>query len=443
MNRNNNNGLLNEHQELKGVFFRPDFPSKKLAGVLTYNPNGKIELEVIGSSLSETEQFRHGRSYEIIHGIIKTAEGVKKISLLHCYGGGGAQYDNTQRVQFIWEKYSCQFVLIGKHIDSMDAKVFKKIKFTFPYFTEWYQPSEIQKISSDNTDEIRFVGWNSGTPMNPCPIKDYLTLNFNSTFRIYGSSPYKKTLSKQAYIEIETKQSMGFLDLFAEALWFKDFFSFATMHPTVFSSICLLGDEDYEEERNGIRIPNEIEFLYIAGEKFHLDYALQKTDFLLDWKEIQNDFPGIINKWYVQKEDSEPIIQQLIQSVIPRGYFRPSDFLTIIQAIEGYFNRFINDGKSLAYIIDSLYCSFSAISIVANNRAETQKVVDSRNHYSHILPIGKKKDALKDWDLYELTDKLRPLLLCCILSFIGFEKGSINTVVQRYYEWHRSPYIKT
>lgn len=441
MNRNNNNGLLNEHQELKGVFYRPDFPNIKVAGVLTYNPNGKIELEIIGSSLSDTEQFYHARRYEIIHGIIKTEDGVKKISLLNCYDGG-AQYNIIQGEQFIWEKYTCQFILIGKHIESLNSPVFKKIKFTFPYFTEWYQPSEIQKIPSDNTDEIRFIGWDSGTPMNPCPIKDYLTLNFNTQFRNCGSSRYKKTLLKQTYIEIESEQSMGFLYLFAEALWFKDFFSFATMHPTVFSSICLLSDEDYEE-RNGIRIPNDIEFLYIAEEMFNLDFTLQKTDFLFVWKEIQNDFLGIINKWYVQKEDIEPILQPLIQSVIPSVYFRPSDFLTIIQAVEGYYNRFINDGESLTSIIDSLYCSFSTISIVANNRAETKKVVDSRHHYSHILPKGKKKDALKDWDLYELTDRLRPLLLCCILSLIGFEKGNINTVVQRYYEWPRSSYIKT
>ena len=214
------------------------------------------------------------------------------------------------------------------------------------------------------------------------------------------------------------------------------------MQPAVFSSISLLSDEDYEE-CNGMRIPNEIEFLYIAEEMFNLDFTLQKTDFLFDWKEIQNDFLGIINKWYVQKEDIELIIQPMILSVIPRGYFRPSDFLTIIQAVEGYYNRFINDGESLTSIIDNLYCSFSTISIVANNRAETKKVVDSRSHYSHILPIGKKKDALKDWDLYELTDKLRPLLLCCILSLIGFEKSCINTVVQRYYERPRSQFIKT
>lgn len=40
---------LNEKLECKGYWWLPSKPENKIAGILTYTPNEKIKLELIGS----------------------------------------------------------------------------------------------------------------------------------------------------------------------------------------------------------------------------------------------------------------------------------------------------------------------------------------------------------------------------------------------------------
>lgn len=44
---------------------------------------------------------------------------------------------------------------------------------------------------------------------------------------------------------------------------------------------------------------------------------------------------------------------------------------------------------------------------------------------------SKKPNTLDGWDLYNLTFKLRKLLICCILNFIGFEYDEINRLLNQ------------
>ena len=56
---------------------------------------------------------------------------------------------------------------------------------------------------------------------------------------------------------------------------------------------------------------------------------------------------------------------------------------------------------------------------------------DSRHYYSHLLPPGKKPNVVDGHELYDLNHKLRKLLLCCILNFIGFNNNEINMIFSK------------
>ncbi len=148
-------------------------------------------------------------------------------------------------------------------------------------------------------------------------------------------------------------------------------------------------------------------------------------------------------KWYEKKEDSEPIIQQLISSVTPRRFIKSSDFLTVIQAIEGYYNRFVKDDVGLRKMLSCLYESYSDVSIIINNKPEVNQVVDSRHYYSHNLPDGKKDSVCKGFELSGLAEKLKPLLIGCALTLIGFGNNEIEESLQNYYNRNGNVYIKT
>ncbi len=63
--------------------------------------------------------------------------------------------------------------------------------------------------------------------------------------------------------------------------------------------------------------------------------------------------------------------------------------------------------------------------------ADLKAATGSRHYYSHILKIEKKqeKSALDGIELYNLTKKLRVLLICCVLNFLGLPNVRINEIL--------------
>ena len=44
-----------------------------------------------------------------------------------------------------------------------------------------------------------------------------------------------------------------------------------------------------------------------------------------------------------------------------------------------------------------------------------------KHYYSHFMNKSQKPNTLDGIELYKLTGKLRILLICCVLSFIGMD----------------------
>lgn len=145
------------------------------------------------------------------------------------------------------------------------------------------------------------------------------------------------------------------------------------------------------------------------------------------YETIKDSFPSIIRKWYEEK-NSFPIRTHLIDSVGHRGTFCSNDFLIVAQAIEGYYCRYKKDGLGITVILKNLRQDFSDIAILEMSDEDIDCIRDSRHYFSHLLPPGKKEHVVDGLQLYDLNHKLRKLLLCCLLSFIGFSNEEINKI---------------
>ena len=62
---------------------------------------------------------------------------------------------------------------------------------------------------------------------------------------------------------------------------------------------------------------------------------------------------------------------------------------------------------------------------------DIEAVVDSRHYYSHFLPHSSKPKKLEGFALVDQAKKLQMLLVCCVLSFIGFDNSLINAVLRK------------
>ena len=138
-----------------------------------------------------------------------------------------------------------------------------------------------------------------------------------------------------------------------------------------------------------------------------------------------------------------PIRNHLISSLEKKSSYNSVDFLIIIQAIEGFWWRFkdndyrINNSISkkknttLNTILNELLLEYCDIELLNNSGMDVEAIVDSRNYYSHFVEQSKKPKKLDGWLLIEQAKRLRILLICCVLSFIGFDHTKINNIFKK------------
>lgn len=114
---------------------------------------------------------------------------------------------------------------------------------------------------------------------------------------------------------------------------------------------------------------------------------------------------------------------------------------TVIQAIEGYHRRFVNNNSRiyLSKRLEELYENFNDIKLITNNKVDIRKATASRNYYSHFYSKDGETNICEGFELFELTMNLKLLLICCTLDLIGFEKQEMdkllsqnNKLIQRY-----------
>jgi len=82
--------------------------------------------------------------------------------------------------------------------------------------------------------------------------------------------------------------------------------------------------------------------------------------------------------------------------------------------------------------LKEIYNEFSDIQLIASEFSDLENITssaeDSRHYYSHLFKL--ETDSTKDGrELYELTKKLRIILICCVLKEMGFTNMMINDVL--------------
>jgi hypothetical protein len=424
-----------EQKEYRGQFYLPENPDKKISGVLYFYPNNTIRLELLGGCLSGKTcgPFCKHDKIGVIWGVIKEEHSVNNVTLLSCYGSGGKSWNMRQNNEVCTANYVCSHLLLGKHLTDIEDKIFNKIRVSFPLFNDWYKENHIEFDCLADWTAIHKTTFEPNTTPRKFKLNEKKTLIINGYSGHYHIDQHRKCLYEESYVELETSEKSSLIDLLMNAGWFRDLYSFAAMTAMPFSEIYL-----YDDTAN-IRYP----LFYVEETTFEKKDKFVPYRFLFDFDKIESKFGTIVKLWYDKKDSSEPIIQQLISSVTPRRFIKSSDFLSVVQAIEGYYNRFKGDNVSLRDILTRLYDAYKDISIIVNNKPDINQVVDSRHYYSHILPEGKKENVRKGFELFGLTEKLKPLLVGCILTLIGFTNGEIDELLQDYDTWKGSFLIKT
>lgn len=413
--RNIAKSIMGEIKEFKGLWWLPDTSDNQISGTLIVEDN-KITLETIGAFCSDDplRHFANGNAqYDVIWGISSEA---KMISVFNCY----ASMSLNASCPFPVAKYSALVIAVGKHIKSLDELGNYDVKAYIEELSYWFRPDCLRFKLNDKK-----YTWSAD--LNNA---HHITARIDEGCNLELQGEVRFSHNKAGIrVEIEQMSTLNFVfskpismrDAKHKVYIFEQFLSFATLSP-VQSNRLLLIDKDNESDstKNGtIEIFDKKEEKIGSPERF--------WEYLFVYETIKDTFPSIICKWYAEKE-MFLIRSHLIDSVGRRGAFCGADFLIVAQAVEGFYCRFREDGLGLNEILIKLRKEFSDISIVEISDYDIDCIRDSRNFYSHLLPTGKKPNVLDGHELYELNHKLRKLLLCCMMNFIGFNNREINDI---------------
>lgn len=413
-----------EKFEYKGYWYLPSDPDNAIAGILTYIPNESIELELIGAfekSTIEIITFSERKSTAIILGITSDAH---EITLINCHPGGGSY---NLSCSFSITKFSIQYCLVGIHIVNFNDKRFSWSNIRIPELTTWCYPAALKPVYgyseisvSVNTDEVK-------NPIASVDVNNLTTLNLKKNVFFNGSVYHLNPTFKQStFLQIQKQNKTSISDFLSDIDLFEKFMSLASLSTIKVANISLYDENNYQELDNKDKVFHPIELFYVQRDVEKV--KTKEFDFLISYSQIEDIFPEIIRKWYSDTSDITPIRTHLIQSVKSKTVFDSTDFLIVIQAIEGFCIRFRKE-QALTKELEDLLNEFKDIDKVKQLEIDIKSVVDSRHYYSHFMNKSKKPNTLDGLELYNLTKKLRILLICCLLNFIGIENKRINELL--------------
>lgn len=421
--------IKSEEKVFKGYWWRPMHPEKRVAGVLTYNGE-KIILELIGSITQDIKKQFDEHKEELIYGIDSNA---KEITLIDCYPSISRNFSS----EFPLERYTCRRLVYDKYVRGLDEKRHYAANIFFPELPYWAHPKAIKHDYS----AIGNISLSFSTDRNVL-----LNVDIDKNVRLelvggvsFNSGEFYLTpdLNQKTWFKLNFDDEVSISEIERYMRRLSSFLSLAFLSDVHCSRVYLTSPENVQEFKDGQKYYHPID-IYWPNENGDCD--LSKKECLFGLNEIASNASSILKNWICCSNEIWPIMNHLVDSLKRKPVFSSVDFLIVIQAIEGFWWRFRDssykkknnlgkrDKTELKTLIKELLNEYGRINAVNELSLDIDATTDSRHYYSHFLPTGAKQHVKDGIELYNLTSKLRILLLCIVLTEIGFTDEQVDKI---------------
>lgn len=326
-------------------------------------------------------------------------------------------------------------------MSDIKEKTFNRVDVKSPLLNEWLYPCSIkQTVTSDDKGIVNGASYSVSNAQNglrcEVTIDDNTKLNLRCGFSL-NESDYLMNVELSQYTNFEIEQlnyKTDFFELLNKVNLFNQFISLASLSSSKIIDITLYDNDNYQSLKSGKKHLRAVKLYYIDSKSTYSEIK-KNTNFLFTYYQIELIFPNIIRKWYDVKNNVAPIRTHLLNSIKDQIRFDSLDFLIVAQSLEGYHLRFEPKLKKKNVTLTDRYTAliyqFKDVVKINISDREIKASVDSRNYYSHFYYKRKSLIVLDGLDLYQLTKKLRTLLICCTLSLIGFDNNTINELLSK------------
>lgn len=390
-----------------GVWQVPDargMYTEQFSGTLTYYGDKPTTLELIHEP--------HSGSISIFHNYDKIlGEGYGNVKYT-LFGASMVQEEGFQKTTFV-----IQYVLIGKHVKSLNEMCFDTCMIKYPYLNHWALDNRINR-GTNNSQTFISLDFGHRPPFFTIEIEDGLSVMLWGQMTD-SSNRYSITATQVTNFNIDTHQNTSlntFLKIICEFSQFLSIALFAEQHPSevIFAN-------------KGV----SINYPLLFTKKTSTEPWIQS---LIKFDELKNKIGDVLRKWHLNYDRVSPISHYLIRALKESNPFDVPDFLTIAQALDGFFKRFVNnkDGKDTRQYkqqIDKLLKQFEGVEVIQKCNIDSEVLTQTRHKYSHLIPDedDKTNKAVEEGaPLYWLTQKCIVLLTCCILDVLGLTTDEIN-----------------
>ena len=413
-----------ENRIYKGKWWIPSNPDDQVSGYLTIQPNGVVKLELIGSFEQEEKGLDFEREDAVIYGhCLAPNNHAKEISLFDCY----AAPTWNMSLPFTITRYTCRYALIGIHTEAMNTTAFFKAQIHYDEMTYWCPPKNIKwgwsesvisftvKTTEDEASTLATVHLDDGFTLK---LKENCNVNHPTDFAVYAD--------QLTCLEV-LKEEMSADDAVMMARQMERFLSLATLLPVEHTEIWLYSKEKCQTGDNGKIYFHAIELVtYLYKDK---PEKIQDHHFLFKHGDVADVFPDMFKRVY-NSESISLIWTMLLDSLVKKRIFTSNDFLLVAQALDGFARRF-RTGKHIENEFTELRDEFQDIGRLNLTDEDLKEAAGSRNYYSHVLRVDLKEDkkAQDGLKLYDLMGRLRVLLICCVLDFLGLDHARINQLM--------------
>ena len=430
--------------QYRGFWWLSEKESQRVPGILTRFSDGRIILDLIGSFDSD-ENNPMGDWTSNLNGertILGIDENAKLISL---WGRRFAPKRNFAST-FAIVSYRVRVMMYGKHCNSLTEKYNYRILAKIPELSYWCLPNLLKESITYDVEE------------NPTSVSIQLNLNNDilnpraiselvdgTVLRLYDDgicqtdgTLLSPIIEQYTVLELWNGKGLSLSESIHIIKRFEKFLSFS-MTKQVYHNEIKIQDLSNPQTNLSGKIYYNSSFVYLSGDK-EQNKIVRPPHFLFNHDIIKDDFSEIIHHWISEDSETAPLTDHLVDSIIPNTNNISIYFLTVIQAIDGYWQRYREDNynkskkknTSINEILKVLSSELTSIPSMNKYSLDIDAAADSRNYYSHLLKKSSKEHILYGEDLLSLTGKLRTLLLFCILKATGFSDRAINKIIEQY-----------
>ena len=404
----------------RGRWFLPENTENKVLGTLTFSNENGIDLELDGS-FTEDHRGEFLRP-DIILG--DTYSG-KRVTLYLC---NQHKHQNTNSGDVI-STFSAIYLLEGDHFLTEDQLLFHRSISGYFNLGLWLRSQGFSYELAENTRSIQY----KKPPSIPFTL-DGVEGTFD--FDIGGSSPSDSVfeieeIKQRTVVCLEYETAQSFSKILKDVRHFQNFLTLAIYEPTYPNHIRLQHNERTQQVGSK-EFPLTIN-LYFSPPYFKP--VKDKHQYIFRYRDIQDDFPAIIRKWYALNEIIDYPLYLLFGSFYNATNPIENQFLDIARAVEILHRRLKSTGRNEPTLHQRLNSILGEVQnpfldkVVYENFAEDVK--NTRNYHTHLNPRLEEK-AIKDAEeLFMLTKRLKLVLVAVILQEMGLSQDQVSQLLEQ------------